>query len=68
MDSRNVYMYGGGFYSFFQDYRDDCPKFGKTPCQDKLIDTDRSENVSLLNIFTVGVKEVVSSQGLDVVR
>src|SRR3984957_18551459 len=59
VNSRNVYLYGGGFYSFFQGYTDSCAKFGQT-CQDKLIDTDRSENIWLYNIFTVGAKEVIS--------
>jgi hypothetical protein len=62
----HVYLYGGGFYSFFQGHQDTYAKFGKT-CQDKLIDTDRSENIWLYNLFTVGAKEVVSPQGLDVV-
>jgi len=66
ISSRNIYMYGGGFYSLFQDYEDDCAKFGKT-CQDKIIETDRSEGIWLYNSFTVGAKEVISPQGLKVV-
>ncbi|KAF2434278.1 pectin lyase-like protein [Tothia fuscella] len=60
--SSNVYLYGGGFYSFFQDYQDNCAKFGKT-CEDKLIDTDFSEHIWLYNLYTVGAKEVISPQG-----
>jgi hypothetical protein len=26
LDSTHVYLYGGGFYSFFQDYKDTCAK------------------------------------------
>jgi glucan 1,3-beta-glucosidase len=60
--SQNVYMYGGGFYSFFQDYKENCAKHGKA-CQDKLLETDYSENIWLYNIYTVGSKEVMSPQG-----
>ncbi|KAF2398831.1 pectin lyase-like protein, partial [Trichodelitschia bisporula] len=60
--SRNVYLYGGGFYAFFTDYKDDCAKFGGV-CQDRLIDTDYSEGVWMFNLFTVGGKEVISPQG-----
>jgi hypothetical protein len=62
IESQNVYLYNGGFYSFFQNYEDSCSKYGKT-CQDKLIDTDYSESIWMYNLYTVGAKEVVSPQG-----
>jgi hypothetical protein len=64
--SRNVYLYGGGFYSFFKGYKDTCAKFGQT-CQDKLIDTSFSERIYLYNLFTIGANEIISPQGLDAV-
>jgi hypothetical protein len=62
VDSRNVYLYGGGFYSFFQNYDDKCAQSGNA-CQDKLIDIDGSENIWLYSLFTVGAKEVVTAYG-----
>jgi glucan 1,3-beta-glucosidase len=62
LNSTFVYMYGGGFYSFFQDYQDNCAKFGNT-CQDKLVETDFSQFVYLYNIWTIGAKEAISPQG-----
>jgi hypothetical protein len=65
--SSNVYLYGGGFYSFFNEYSNTCSHFGQTKvgvqCQDKIVDTDYSENIWLYNIFTVGVTESLSPQG-----
>lgn len=60
--SSDIYLYGGGFYSFFQNYEESCAKYGRV-CQDKLIDTDYSERLWLYNLFTVGSKEVISPQG-----
>jgi glucan 1,3-beta-glucosidase len=62
INSCNVYLYGGGFYSFFQGYSDRCAQKGEV-CQDKLIDTSFSENIWLYSIFTVGASEVLSPQG-----
>jgi hypothetical protein len=60
--SKNVYLYRGSFYSFFNNYLIDCAKAGKV-CQDKLVKTDYSENVWLYNLYTVGVQEPFSPQG-----
>jgi hypothetical protein len=60
--SSNVYLYGGGFYSFFNDYQDICAKHGGD-CQDKLVETDYSEHIWLYNIYTVGAREAISPQG-----
>jgi hypothetical protein len=62
--SSNIWLYGGGFYSFFKNYENTCSK-GKNgvTCQDRLIDTDRSDKVMIFNLYTVGAKEVISPQG-----
>ncbi|KAF2420339.1 pectin lyase-like protein [Tothia fuscella] len=62
IDSSNVYLYGGGFYSFFQNYTEDCSRSGGI-CQDRLIETSSSENLWLYNVYTVGAKEVISPRG-----
>jgi hypothetical protein len=60
--SSDIYLYGGGFYSFFKDYKDTCAKTGGV-CQDRLIDTSYSEQVWIYNLYTVGAKEIISPQG-----
>jgi hypothetical protein len=57
-----VFLYGGGFYSFFKDYQDRCAKRGGI-CQDRLIDTSYSEQVWIYNLYTVGAQEIISPQG-----
>jgi glucan 1,3-beta-glucosidase len=60
--SRNILLYGGGFYSFFNDYKDTCAKTGKV-CQNDLIDTDFSTDIYLNGIYTVGAQRMVNPQG-----
>lgn len=62
IDSKHIYLYGGGFYSFFNDYKDLCGKKGDA-CQQRLIDTSYSEEVWIYSLYTVGAREVVSPQG-----
>jgi hypothetical protein len=62
LNSAHIYLYGGGFYSFFNNYEDSCAKKGKV-CQDRLIDLSHSEEIWIYNIYTVGAKEVISPQG-----
>jgi len=59
--SQNVFLYGGGFYSFFKHYSDSCSK--TFDCQDRIVDTSFSEKIYLFDIFTVGTKQAVSPQG-----
>jgi hypothetical protein len=61
LNSTNVYLYGGGFYSFFQNYDDKCATLGV--CQDRLIDIDGSERIWIYNLFTVGGNEVITPYG-----
>lgn len=65
INSSNVYMYGGGFYSFFVDNNNACSnaKTGSFKCQDKLMDVSNSTNVQLFNLFTVGAPNIVSAEG-----
>jgi glucan 1,3-beta-glucosidase len=60
--SRNIFLYGGGFYSFFNNYQDTCAKTGKV-CQKDLIDTDYSGEVYLYGLYTVGAERIVNPQG-----
>jgi glucan 1,3-beta-glucosidase len=60
--SRNIFLYGGGFYSFFNNYQDTCAKKGLV-CQQHLIDTDFSDDLYLNGLYTVGAQKMVSPQG-----
>jgi hypothetical protein len=62
INSKHVYLYGGGFYSLFNDYKDTCAKTGGV-CQQRVVDTSHSEEVWLYSLYTVGSKEVISPQG-----
>lgn len=61
VDSRAVFLYGLGMYSFFQDNNLGCASGDR--CQLGLIETSFSENVWLYNIFTKGSLQVVTPQG-----
>jgi hypothetical protein len=64
--SSRIYIYGAGFYSFFQDYSTNCTNGGpNVTCQDRIIDIDFSGPIYMFNIYSVGAKEIVSPQGRD---
>jgi glucan 1,3-beta-glucosidase len=66
VQSQFIYIYGGGFYSFFQDYKTTCSnntQAANVTCQDSLVDINYSGGLFMLNIFTVGANEVISPQG-----
>ena len=61
INSTEVYVYGGGFYSFFKNYVDACAKTaGGDQCQDKLVDVSRSQRIWVYNIWTIGATEMIS--------
>jgi hypothetical protein len=58
IDSKAVFLYREGFYSFFQDYSSTtCPNTFN--CQDRLIDTSYSQNLWLYEIWIVGSVEAI---------
>ncbi|KAF2125602.1 glycoside hydrolase family 55 protein [Dothidotthia symphoricarpi CBS 119687] len=61
IDSRNVFIYSAGMYSFFNNYGQGC--IDSEDCQERLFRIERSKHVWIFNIFTKGTKEVVSSFG-----
>jgi hypothetical protein len=65
IDSSHIYLYGGGFYSFFKDYKDTCAKTGGT-CQERVVDIDYSEEIWIYSLYTVGSEEIISPQGKEV--
>ncbi|KAK6356098.1 hypothetical protein TWF718_000473 [Orbilia javanica] len=62
IQSTKVYIYGVGFYSWFQDYYSQAC-VAKESCQQSLIDTSYSENIFMYGIATKGAQEVISPQG-----
>ncbi|KAK6522110.1 hypothetical protein TWF281_002677 [Arthrobotrys megalospora] len=61
LDSSDIYAYGIGFYSWFQDYSQACVPLEN--CQMRLIQTAFSEKIYLYGIATKGSQEVVSPTG-----
>ncbi|KAH7359400.1 pectate lyase superfamily protein-domain-containing protein [Plectosphaerella cucumerina] len=62
LNSTDIFLYGLGFYSFFDDNGLGCAPLEK--CQQSLIQTNYAGRVFLHNIFTRGTVEIVSPNGL----
>ncbi|RYP46402.1 hypothetical protein DL768_007369 [Monosporascus sp. mg162] len=60
-NSTDVFLYGLGFYSFFQDNNLGCAL--SEECQLPFIETNYAERVWMYNIFTKGNVEIVSPEG-----
>lgn len=64
LNSKNVYIYGGGFYSFFNNYNTACSNQGKgETCQNSIVSIEGSSATSIYNLNTVGVHYAVSRDG-----
>jgi hypothetical protein len=61
IDSKDVFIYSAGMYSFFNSYGQAC--LDSQDCQERLFRIEKSNHVWVFNIFTTGVEEVVSSFG-----
>ncbi|KAF3935337.1 hypothetical protein ABW19_dt0208341 [Dactylella cylindrospora] len=62
LDSTDIYIYGVGFYSWFQDYYSQaCVPL--EACQQSLIETSFSEKIFMYGIATKGAQEVVTPNG-----
>lgn len=61
VDSENVYVMGGGLYSFFEDYTQTCIVSGD--CQENMIDIECSTEVYLMGITTVATVHMVTVNG-----
>ena len=68
-DSKDVHVYGGGLYSFFEDYSQTC--LDTSDCQENMVEIECSSNVNLLAITTkatvnmIRVNGVVAATGAD---
>jgi len=61
LDSRNIYLYGGGLYSWFSKYTQTC--LDTENCQDKIIETAGSTCLWFYNVVTKAAVEMISPQG-----
>lgn len=62
VDSSDIHVYGAGLYSFFENYSQNCTKTGN--CQENMVSIENSHCVSLLNLNTVAVENMVHVDGV----
>jgi glucan 1,3-beta-glucosidase len=63
LDSSNIFIYGAGLYSFFNNYSTDCSDQGVTAkCQSSIFSIE-SSSVSVYNLNTVGVTSMATVDG-----
>ena len=61
VDSQDVFMYGGGLYSFFNDYEQTC--LGTEDCQENMVDIECSSSVYLYGLTTKAATNMVTVNG-----
>lgn len=61
VDSSDVYVMGGGLYSFFEDYDQTC--LATEDCQENMIDIQCSNNVNLFGITTKASVNIINVNG-----
>ncbi|KFY58712.1 hypothetical protein V497_04688 [Pseudogymnoascus sp. VKM F-4516 (FW-969)] len=60
-DSSDVYIYGAGLYSFFDNYNQDC--LATESCQDNMVSIESSTNVQFLALSTKASVNMVTVEG-----
>jgi glucan 1,3-beta-glucosidase len=63
INSTDIFIYGAGFYSFFQAYDQTCVNDGEENCQDALIDISFSTQLFIYDVATIGATIVISPEG-----
>lgn len=61
LDSSDVYLYGGGLYSFFENYKQTC--LGTESCQENMIEIQCSKDVWLFGVSTKASVNMVTVNG-----
>lgn len=61
LDSKDVYIYGAGCYSFFENYDQKCVPANN--CQSNMIDIQSSSNVQFLGLSTKAAVNMVTLEG-----
>ncbi|KIX92675.1 uncharacterized protein Z520_11527 [Fonsecaea multimorphosa CBS 102226] len=62
VDSSDIYMYGAGLYSFFDDYLQTC--LDTESCQENMVDIQCSSNLSLYGLTTKASVNMVDVDGI----
>jgi glucan 1,3-beta-glucosidase len=66
INSTNIFMYGAGLYSFFENWSTtQC--LGAEDCQEHMVDIQNSSDVYLWALGTVGTSYLISYEGTDLV-
>lgn len=60
-DSKDVFIYGSGMYSFFENYNQDC--LLTASCQDNMVSIESSSNVQFLGMSTKAAVNMVTVEG-----
>jgi len=61
VDSSDIYMYAGGLYSFFDNYRQQCLE--TESCQENMVDIQCSSNLWLYGLTTKATVNMVTVDG-----
>lgn len=61
ISSKNIYMYGGGLYSWFSKYSQTC--LDTENCQDNMIETISSTGLWFYNVITKAAVNMINPQG-----
>ncbi|KAJ9605855.1 hypothetical protein H2200_009704 [Cladophialophora chaetospira] len=61
VDSSDIHMYGGGLYSFFDNYIQAC--LDTESCQENMVDIQCSQNISLIGLTTKASVNMVNVNG-----
>ena len=65
--SSEVFVYGAGLYSFFDNYDVSCSAAtSATRCQSHIVSIDQQSHVSLYNLNTVGVAKMITVNNNDI--
>ncbi|KAL9616659.1 MAG: hypothetical protein Q9160_008482 [Pyrenula sp. 1 TL-2023] len=64
LNSNSIFVYGGGFYSFFNSYSTTCSNAGGPEnCQSAIVSIEGSGNVRMYNVGTVGSQSMIAVNG-----
>ncbi|KAL9116255.1 MAG: hypothetical protein Q9227_000626 [Pyrenula ochraceoflavens] len=66
VDSSDILMFGGGLYSFFDNYKQSC--LDTESCQENMVDIQCSDNVHIYGLSTKASVSMVSQNGQSQVK
>jgi glucan 1,3-beta-glucosidase len=67
LESSDIFVYGAGLYSFFDNYSTNCSNQGNgEQCQYRIFEVTESSDVTVYNLNTVGTHEMIELNGQNV--